>query len=104
MQINRDKCVCAVNGSVRSRGADDEKREVIQQLYRQGFSIEECAEKTYSGFIPSLDENGEPHAHLMRESRFGDPTTYSKQVARWFAWCDTVARYCQEIDGVAASR
>jgi hypothetical protein len=97
--IDTTNCVANADASVRTRGADDDKREVIQGLYRRGFTVEEIAEKTYRGTIPSLDENGQPHPHEMRDGRFGDETSYAKAVARWFAWCDTVARYC----GVGAS-
>jgi hypothetical protein len=81
---------------VPGRERDDDKRQTIQRLYRQGFTVLECAEKTYSSPVPALDEDGEPLQYLLNQGRFGDPTSYAKAVARWNNWVRRVAKWCEE--------
>lgn len=69
--IETTDCIARVNGDVKARSNEGEKRANVQRLHRQGFSVDECAALTYDGTIPKAD--GE-----TQDVRFGDTTSHAK--------------------------
>lgn len=89
-QINPNvKC-----SAVLSSDKTQQQEELIRNLYRTGkFSLEECAEKTYRGTLPSeIDDLG-----TANDPNYFAPSTASRLHARYEAYKKRVAEIVQGL-------